>query len=665
MWLCMLFPNYNLKPPGKSIQGMHALHLSIKQNIKRLKKKETKIMPLLDLPNELLATVADYLDSDRDINALTQTTPHLYALLNSHLYKHHVRQHQQRPEKNCCPALLWAARANHPATATRLITHGANANSHDGDWNISALLLAARSGSQRIVELLLANGAKPDLANGDGETPLMEAAGRGHEGIVRLLLLDAGGGGADPTVRDRQGFTAAAWAARGGQLGALKILLDRDRDTDSDTGPAKNLEEAQQCRRDGETALLFHAAEGGDEAVITFLLDRGCARVRARCLDSDGEGVLSCAARSRRTGAFRLLLDRGADPEMMDENGRAAAWWVAAGGSKEMVRMLLERRVGGLDRRDRYGETPLAAAAQSGRLSILRVLAAEGADVDSQCRAGQTPLAGAASNDQARAVRLLLRLGADPELRDEDGRSPLHLATQGGYAKGVRALLKHGRGRVDPNGLDGRGLPPLSLAVNNGSEEIARLLLRGGASPEIRDNGGRTHLSNAAGFGYGGVFKTLLDARVVDIEARDDAGLTPLAHATRQRRRAVWEDQGCDHQEILEILLKKGARIDAQDNEGRTPLSHAGGQGHVQAVESLLEHGALVDSRDNLGRTPLSYSAERGTTPSIVQLLLKHGADANVQDHDGRTPLSIAADRDPDAADAMLAMLTKLNCSSR
>ena len=39
-----------------------------------------------------------------------------------------------------------------------------------------------------VVRLLLEGGADPSIANGDGVTPLMAAAGNGHPEVLRLLL---------------------------------------------------------------------------------------------------------------------------------------------------------------------------------------------------------------------------------------------------------------------------------------------------------------------------------------------------------------------------------------------------------------------------------------------------------------------------------------------
>jgi len=50
---------------------------------------------------------------------------------------------------------------------------------------------AAAGGHEAVVRLLIAHGADVSAENNDGGTPLNLAQGRGHQGVVRLLLLEA------------------------------------------------------------------------------------------------------------------------------------------------------------------------------------------------------------------------------------------------------------------------------------------------------------------------------------------------------------------------------------------------------------------------------------------------------------------------------------------
>ena len=54
--------------------------------------------------------------------------------------------------------------------------------------------------------------------------------------------------------------------------------------------------------------------------------------------------------------------------------------------------------------------------------------------------------------------------------------------------------------------------------------------------------------------------------------------------------------------ELLNILLAKGAQVDAQDDFGATPCMFAVAEDHVAIVNSLVEAGARLDLVEHLGR---------------------------------------------------------------
>jgi hypothetical protein len=76
-------------------------------------------MLLLNLLNELLQNVSEYLESERDINAIAQANRRLYYLLDSYLYRYNIQQSRSL-------ALLWAARHGQEVTAQKSLREKAN-----------------------------------------------------------------------------------------------------------------------------------------------------------------------------------------------------------------------------------------------------------------------------------------------------------------------------------------------------------------------------------------------------------------------------------------------------------------------------------------------------------------------------------------------------------
>ena len=122
------------------------------------------------------------------------------------------------------------------------------------------------------------------------------------------------------------------------------------------------------------------------------------------------------------------------------------------------------------------------------------------------------------------------------------------------------------------------------------------------------------------------------------------------------------------HKEIAELLIEKGADMNAKDEDGGTPLdvaiqfkeleiadlirviggiSGAADSIHVAAaaenIEAVKQHlatGSDVNAKDVIGRTALHQSALRGHK-KIVELLIDKGADINAKDNNGYTPLNV------------------------
>ncbi len=152
----------------------------------------------------------------------------------------------------------------------------------------------------------------------------------------------------------------------------------------------------------------------------------------------------------------------------------------------------------------------------------------------------------------------------------------------------------------------------------------------------------------AAGKGHTGIVKILLKAGA-NVNAKDKYNLTPLPLAALDHvRTGSWlgwpggetplhqaADRG--HTEVVKILLKAGAKVNAKENRGNTPLHSAVSGGHAETVKILLVSGANVNAKTEYGRTPLHAAALQGAR--MGEILLKAGAKINAKDINGETVL--------------------------
>lgn len=105
---------------------------------------------------------------------------------------------------------------------------------------------------------------------------------------------------------------------------------------------------------------------------------------------------------------------------------------------------------------------------------------------------------------------------------------------------------------------------------------------------------------------------------------------------------------------MIQLLLKAGSKIDAQDKNGATPLHRAVRTRCAAAVKCLMDAGADAAIRNKPGSTPFHLAvqntgrggsgAEKARTAQreILQLFLARGISPNLQDVKGKSVLEWA-----------------------
>jgi ankyrin repeat protein len=92
---------------------------------------------------------------------------------------------------------------------------------------------------------------------------------------------------------------------------------------------------------------------------------------------------------------------------------------------------------------------------------------------------------------------------------------------------------------------------------------------------------------------------------------------------------------------VVGLLLKNGANVNAQDTTGRSALHCAACKGQVDTARLLVQSGADLSLTNSDGFTPLREAVETGP-PTLVELLLAAGSSVSVRDSRGWQPLHAA-----------------------
>ena len=210
-------------------------------------------------------------------------------------------------------------------------------------------------------------------------------------------------------------------------------------------------------------ASLPAKAHRGNTAAVADFLDKG-GSPDARFEDSNGCTLLHPAVDGGRLDIVELLLDRGADPNVVSGEGYTPLHLAAGRQEPEIARLLLARgAAASLDKRDPYGNTPLLLAVAKVKEREVWTFTAVGA-VSGSTRAKEP---------SADLLETLLEAGADVQAPTGKGNTPLHIAAFRGHVNAVRLLLRHGADRAARNP---GGETAADLARRYGQDEVVRVL---------------------------------------------------------------------------------------------------------------------------------------------------------------------------------------------
>ena len=304
---------------------------------------------------------------------------------------------------------------------------------------------------------------------------------------------------------------------------------------------------------------------------------------------------LQAAASSGHMDSVRLLLDHGADVDLMSlTSAFGNALQAAAGfGCEGVVNMLLD-----------HGAN---ADMSGGDMGNCIIAAASGLTVN------------VPEETVCRIVERLISAGAGIECENVNGRIALHEAALANSAAIVETLLKNG---ADINAADKDGFTALHIATQYGCEKVVRLLLEHGVT-SLPTEMECTSLVGAAIVGRNSIGE-IFDDHEVDTDGHDCEREMPLHRADNS-----------ESSEVSRGLPSLGAYVSQPNKYGRTALHAAASSGHLTSVKALLDAGADVNPRDFMAGNPL-YLSIRARHTQIAKVLIEAGADPNILDYYGR-----------------------------
>ncbi len=547
----------------------------------------------------------------------------------------------------------------------------------------SELIDATRSADLQAVNTLIADGADPNEATGDGMTALHWAAQLGHVEVLGALL-DAGAG-VNSTTRIGS-YTPLHMASGQAHNAVVARLLASGADVDATTSNSH------------VTALHLAAQAVGGAEAVKLLIEHG-ADPDVREI-SAGQTPLIFAAAKNRVTAVELLLAAGADPSISTTVVDVLKEVYADRQASDYLREQLGDHIGNDNTMDASSVDAVQAAIRAQREFRQSAAAYQNFNTEDLINqrpdypggpdlprppyretlvgatGGMTALLHAAREGHSEAALALLNGGADiNQVSGGDATSPLLIAALNGQFDVAMLLIDHG---ADPNlAATTDGVGPLFAVLqtqwapkSNYPQpraqdlqeteylDVLSALLEAGAEPNVRLN---THLwyweygLTKIGTDLKGATPFWRAAYAQDIEAMrmltsygadpniPTAWPAPEMRERRQQDGRQQEDSGLPY---IPANAFNAYPIHVAAGGGFTGLGSFSVRNvpnsFIPAVKYLIEeHGIDVNTLDSWGFTPMHYAAARGDN-ELIRYLVSQGGDVTVITRLGQSTADMA-----------------------
>lgn len=539
--------------------------------------------------------------------------------------------------------------------------------SHRIDPNISlntkqerAVHAAVSHNNKEMIDLLRRRGAKFDVQDKNGLTPLHYAVLYDSEDLIKYFL--------DPKNRLPVPKNLLQFAEKQGSSKVLKLVLQKSTNqiplTQQENFPSQELLQRSDSiissLMQGDEAQFFNAIEGLDlNKSIKFTLPSGHkiplpilhliymlpmdTKVKKEILSKlvkmdgvdlhvkniSGETLLHLAAIQDEDPPFKEMNvlacnNQGVTPLHIFAQSESLSRFQSVFKGASMA-----------NEEDNDMQTPLFYAIDKNRIDIVRFLLQSGANLHHRSKKMMTPL-GFAINKKALPIVIAL-VEKDPMntcINEQIGmnrESPLHLATHLGSHEIAQWLIEH---KANIMQKDAEGREPIHIAASKGDLRMVRLLYANKASLFSVDNNGNSLAYFAA---------QSKCPELLDFLKAHDASLEPYKASTLSPKMAPL------HMAILKgnipmaaQFARHGADFEVQDEKGNRSLFYASGSGNPEMLE-LFSKLPIAKDREQLTHAMIAAISQDNVRQ--LRILLKNFGEVNqrIDLSNGLTLLHIAS----------------------
>ncbi|CAL8084454.1 unnamed protein product [Calicophoron daubneyi] len=266
---------------------------------------------------------------------------------------------------------------------------------------------------------------------------------------------------------------------------------------------------------------------------------------------------------------------------------------------------------------------------------------------------------------------------------EKQTRFPLHSAIRLGRCDAAKSLMEQNLTKIRTlvNSTDESGLSPLYLALQRDQTELAEQLVRAGADCNLPVGSSDQKLPMGHYALLNGEYKTV--SFLVDHEYQVD--FIPLSTGnTLLHIIAMASSNDVGHLEVVkltQLLLNKGANLDAKDKDGNTPVHLAILSKNVSIFELFMKYRERfnLDAPNNVGVPPLwlalvsdfsdipasGFDAKTSAVGKFSKTLVEAGANVNYRFQPQETGgFTIQPDPSPKTGDTLLSACCRCRMES-
>ncbi|XP_071423941.1 ankyrin repeat domain-containing protein 27 isoform X1 [Pithys albifrons albifrons] len=352
-----------------------------------------------------------------------------------------------------------------------LLHYKASTDVQDNNGN-TPLHLACTYGHEDCVKALVyydVHSCRLDIGNEKGDTPLHIAARWGYQGIIEVLLQN----GANPEIQNRMKETSLQCALNSKILSLMELnYVTFERGQHASESPLRSPQHSAETFSRGssvsslssastdvrqeevknsykEVEKLLRAVADGDLEMVRYLLEW----VEEDLEDEDDTATTSkpefchplcqCSKCGPAQKKFSKISANGLGVNVCNQDGFTPLHMAALHGHSELVWLLLKHGAS-VGAKNAEHAAPLHLACQKGHLQVVKYLMDYNAKQNKKDIYGNTPLIYACMNGHYETTALLLQRGASVNLSNAKGHTALHEAVLGKDEALVELLLRSG-----------------------------------------------------------------------------------------------------------------------------------------------------------------------------------------------------------------------------